>query len=141
MSPPIPKVREVLATWRKYPTEIAYDLSVVHHRHIGEWHRGEMSSRELIELIEPLPCCTSAFKIALRGGDWCIHEYTAARAANEAALARADGRGYMPELIKSPAQEHEEADRQSMRRKAYERSQAVMRGDKSQRRPTREVVQ
>lgn len=136
MRQPIPKVREILPTWRKYPTEIAYDLSVVHRRHIGEWHRGEMSSRELIELLEPLPCCTSAFKTALRGGDWCIHEYTAARAANEAALARADGNGYTPELIKSPAQQREEADFKAMRRKAFARSQAVMRGDKSQRRPT-----
>lgn len=90
-----------------YPTEIAFDLSAVHHRHIREWHRGVMSSRELMELIEHLPD-RSAYKTARRGGDWTTDQYVQARIGLEVAYSRADGSDYMPdiEMFKSPIQLH-----------------------------------
>lgn len=115
----------ILPTWRKFPTEIRYDLSAVHGRSIGEWHRGQMSSNELIDLVEHLPD-RSAFKTALRGGDWSIDQYVAARAANELALSRADGRDYEPELIKSPAQEHANNERERFRRERHYKARAEM---------------
>lgn len=84
-----------------------------------------MSSNELIDLVEHLPD-RSAFKTALRGGDWCIDQYVAARAANEIALSRADGRDYEPELIKSPAQEHAENERERLRREWHLKRRAQM---------------
>ncbi|XTP37082.1 hypothetical protein ACORG1_13070 [Mycobacterium sp. TJFP1] len=115
----------VLPTWRKFPTEIRYDLSAVHHRCIGEWHRGEMSSNELIDLVEHLDD-RSAFKTALRGGDWCMDQYVAARTANEIALSRADGRDYEPELVYSPAQKNAQNEREKFRRERHYKAREEM---------------
>lgn len=64
-----------------------------------------MSSRELLELIEFLPD-ESAYRTALRCGDWSRAEYREARLVNEMALSRADNGGTMPELVQSPLEEH-----------------------------------
>jgi hypothetical protein len=47
----------------QFPAQLESGISLFHHRSIGEWHRGDMSSRELLALIEELPE-TSTFKIA-----------------------------------------------------------------------------
>lgn len=51
---PIPKVLEALPRWKVFPREILFDLSHYHHRHIKEWHTGEMSSNELLNLLDGL---------------------------------------------------------------------------------------
>lgn len=55
--------------WRQHPTEIEADLSEYHGRSIKEWHRGTMSSRELLVLVRHLKD-GSAYKTALRDGKW-----------------------------------------------------------------------
>lgn len=63
-----------------------------------------MSSRQLLTLLDGLPD-ESTFKTwALRGGDWHEGQYMQARMINEISLSRADGKGYMPQLMKSPFQ-------------------------------------
>lgn len=72
-----------------------------------------MDSRRFLTLIDALPD-ESMFKTwAVRGGDWNSDQYIAARTVNEIALSRADGKGYMPQLIRSPLQmaEEEAADK------------------------------
>jgi hypothetical protein len=54
-------VVEALQVWRLFPTLIESELSLHHRRSIGEWHRGTMSSRELLVLLAGLPD-TSRFK-------------------------------------------------------------------------------
>jgi len=62
--------------WRQYPTEIEADL-LARGIDIADWHQGTrhprgwltLSSRRLLGLIENLPEL-SAFKTALRDGDW-----------------------------------------------------------------------
>lgn len=46
---------------RRFPTKIAADLQRQYRRHIREWYRGEMSSRELVSdllenLVDPSVC-------------------------------------------------------------------------------------
>lgn len=63
-----------------------------------------MDSRRLLTLLDGLPN-ESSFKLwAIRGGDWTEAEYIQARLVNELALSRADGKGYMPDLLRSPMQ-------------------------------------
>ena len=70
-----------------------------------------MDSDEFLMLVDGLPA-ESLFKTwCERGGDWTDDQYVAARTANELALSRADGKGYMPDLLESPAQLQAELDR------------------------------
>jgi len=63
-----------------------------------------MDSRLLISLLDGLPD-ESMFKTwAIRGGDWSENQYVQARLVNEVALSRADGKGYVPAMLKSPMQ-------------------------------------
>ncbi|MFA4047931.1 hypothetical protein [Mycobacteroides chelonae] len=63
-----------------------------------------MSSRELLIFLDGLPD-TSSFKTwCYRGGDWTADQKIQQRIANELALSRADGHGYMPDLVKSPGE-------------------------------------
>lgn len=64
---------EALWVWRQFPRQIASDLSQYHHRRIAEWHKGEMSSYELLELLEYMPE-RGAFKTALRKGEYSEEE-------------------------------------------------------------------
>ncbi|AER47882.1 tail assembly chaperone [Mycobacterium phage Courthouse] len=50
-----PKVREAMARWMVFPREIECDLSLYHNHDIGEWYRGELSSRKLLILLDGLP--------------------------------------------------------------------------------------
>lgn len=54
---------EAIKLWRLFPNQIASDLQAHYRRHIREWHQGQMSSRELLELLDGLPE-TSKFKEA-----------------------------------------------------------------------------
>lgn len=79
---------EALRIWRLFPTKIAADLREFYHGvTIGQWHRGEMSSRELLELIEELPV-KSRYKGASRGYQFGVDYEWAPEEYREAALVR-----------------------------------------------------
>ena len=79
---------EALWIWRQFPGQIASDLSQFHHRRIAEWHRGEMSSFELLELCEWMDD-GGRLKEALRGGRWTLQQIIEAETFNELARLRA----------------------------------------------------
>ena len=82
-----------------------YDLSRYHRRNIGDWHRGVMSSAELLDLLDYLPD-ESATRTAERSGDWTAETYRQARVVNELALMRYEhAGGQKPQLELSPAQQ------------------------------------
>jgi hypothetical protein len=90
-------VLEAISLWRHFPTQIESDLKAYYPGcNIGQWHRGEMSSRELIVLIADLPD-RSRFKGAVRGRpydldyDWAPEEYRAAAVARQQAPLNKDG--------------------------------------------------
>lgn len=57
-----------MAVWRQHPTEIERELHDA-GRSIREWHRGVMSSRELLVLLRHAPE-DGPYKTVLRDGDW-----------------------------------------------------------------------
>ncbi|MGV0634497.1 hypothetical protein ABQE69_09020 [Mycolicibacillus trivialis] len=79
---------EALWLWKQFPRQIASDLSRFHRRRIAEWHSGQMSSYELLELLEFMPE-EGAFRTAVRGGSWSEPELVAAETYNELARLRA----------------------------------------------------
>ena len=88
-----------------------------------------MSSRELLELIEFLPD-TSAYKTALRRGDWSTEQYIQARIGEELAYSRADGAGYTPDvdMFRSPMQLHMANAVDAYRVKAHQDNLAQLKG-------------
>ena len=92
---------------RQFPHEIEADLAF-RGIDIADWHKGIMSSRRLLALIENLPD-DSAFKRATREGDWGFDEYLQAGLLNEVRLLRIDqaainGQKMDADLLESPAQ-------------------------------------
>src|SRR5262245_35368973 len=101
----IPKVWEAQMVWRLFPRQMASDLQRFFHRRIAEWHSGEMSSFELLELfgasvVDDLKAKTRTIRIefapedgeianALRGGDRPEWQQMLAQAANEIQVLRA----------------------------------------------------
>lgn len=90
--------------WRWYAREIEADLARFYRIDIRDWFDGSMESRRLLTLLDGLPDDSSFHRWAIRGGDWSHAEYVSARLVNEMALARADGKGYTPNLLRSPIQ-------------------------------------
>jgi hypothetical protein len=87
-------VREILDLWTSFPRQIAAGLRAHYHgAYIRQWHSGEMSSRELSELIDNMPD-ESEYKRALAGypfgveRDWSRMEYLTARQVAEIAASR-----------------------------------------------------
>ncbi len=114
--------------WRWHSRELGADFQRFYNRPVSEWLRGDMDSAEFLMLAEGLPD-VSLFKTwAARGGDWTDDQYVAARAANELMLSRADGKGYMPELIQSPAQLQAEADASVVRDERHRQGMAELTG-------------
>lgn len=98
---------EALKFVRAYPHEIEADLAF-RGIDIADWHRGDMSSRRLLVLLEGLPE-GSLFKTALRDGDWGLDEYIQAGVLNELRLLRTDqaavnGHKMEVSFVESPAQ-------------------------------------
>ncbi|UVO12809.1 hypothetical protein NM962_01170 [Mycobacterium sp. SVM_VP21] len=119
-------MRAALDLWRQLPNETEAALSRYHPgRHIREWHRGEMSSRELLSLLSDLPEDSTFRERAERTHrlvevdgqlrlysvlaelppnavieaefiDWTYDRKIAARTALEIALSRADRGGEHP---------------------------------------------
>jgi hypothetical protein len=71
-----------------YPGEIESDLSRYHRLDVADWHRGVVSSRKLLTLLEHLPE-EAAYKRALRDGGYTQAEWMAAETHNEIARLRA----------------------------------------------------
>jgi len=100
----IPKASDAFALWCVFSREIESDLLRFYRLDIRDWFTGDMDSRRLIALLDGLPD-KSMFKTwAVRGGDWSDQQYVQARLVNEVALSRADGKGYVPAMLKSPMQ-------------------------------------
>lgn len=97
---------------RQFPREIEADL-LIRGIDIFDWHRGEMSSRRLITLIETLPPDSTYWR-ERRDGDWSEQEYINATILNELRLLRADnaaihaGHKMDINLVESPAQAQEQ---------------------------------
>jgi hypothetical protein len=103
-------VHEALWIWRQYPKQIASDLSRFHRRQVREWHDGEMSSYDLLVLLEFMDD-EGALKSALRGGEYSERELTQRHHANETARLRATmhavhgGQRYEPPTLMSKAEQ------------------------------------
>jgi len=79
-------------------------------------------------LLDGLPQ-ESLFKTwAVRRGDWTEDQYVAARQVNEIALSRADGKGYMPQLVRSPMQMAEDEAVDNYRAKRHDDTLRQLRG-------------
>jgi hypothetical protein len=106
-----------------------------------------MSSRELIDELLGIVLVTeedgsevfmsagflpakSALNTALRGGDWSAEEYREARVINELASSRADGRGYTPDLVMSPAEIAAEKAHQQWQKDRHDDVLAQLRGER-----------
>lgn len=95
MNPPTPKVWSALARIKHWPTQIEADLAY-RGVDVGWWHRGtldpdglpRLSSRRLLVLLDELPD-HSAYKTALRGGNWPIWMRMLKTLTNETSLHRA----------------------------------------------------
>ena len=88
-----------------------------------------MDSRRFLALLDGLPDTSQFHKWATRRGDWSEAEYIAARGVNEVALSRADGKGYMPELVKSPAQLAADQASSEYRHDRHNENLTQLRGD------------
>ena len=106
---PTPKVMEAVILWSRAPSELAADLSRYHQRRIADWHSGELSSFEMLELLEHLPE-DGAYKTALRDGAWTDQEAAIFQIANELAILRSahvpgvDSADLGSQLFRSPAE-------------------------------------
>lgn len=104
----MPKVLIAIQLWMRYPLEIEADLSRQHHRHIREWHQGQMSSRELLTLVL-YSGDDSEYQKAHRDYDWTVHQHIQKTIANELMDFRAwyyavhAEEGYDPIHYKSPS--------------------------------------
>jgi hypothetical protein len=102
--------------WRRYPGEIASDLSQFHGRRIADWHRGTigedgyliMASGELWEFLQYMDD-DGAFKTALRDGEPSQQRKAILQTANETAVFRAgmvpgaDGEQWGSQLFFTPS--------------------------------------
>jgi hypothetical protein len=81
-------VYEAVQLWRRFPREIASDLSRYHRRRITEWHDGTMLSYELLELCEFMDA-DGAYKTAERDGEWSERATAVFNTASDVAVLRA----------------------------------------------------
>lgn len=101
---------------RHFPKEIEAEL-LFRGIDVFLWHRGEMSSRRLLVLIEAIADDpNSALSIERRDKDWSELQYLTAGMLNEIRLLRADqaalhaGKRMDISLVKSPAQTEEDEE-------------------------------
>jgi hypothetical protein len=93
---------------RHFPREIEADL-FFRGVDVFDWHRGLMSSRRLLALIEALPD-DSSFRREFRDQDWSSEQYLFAAVVNELRLLRADQAAIHAQhdmqvnLVESPSQ-------------------------------------
>lgn len=115
--------------WRWFSREIEADFLRFYRVDVRDWYSGAMDSRRFLTLLDGLPD-ESAFKTwAERRGDWTEDQYVAARQVNETALSRADGKGYMPQLVKSPRQMADDQAEASYRSRRHNENLRQLRGE------------
>ena len=125
---------EAVVYMRQFPREIEADL-LFRGVDIGEWHRGRMSSRRLLVLIDALPDDTAYWK-ERRDGDWSAKEYIEAAIVNELRLLRADQAAIHTEnkmevnLVESPSQAKKDEDLAERGRQARSRIMSELKGNK-----------
>ncbi len=85
---------EAQAIWVLFPAEIAVDLRRDYGIRIADWHQGQMSSYEMLELLE-FADDDGAFKTALREGEPSRQRQAVLQIANEIAVLRA---GMVPDV-------------------------------------------
>jgi len=124
-----PKVSDAFNVWLYFSREIEADLLRFYHLDVRDWFSGVMDSRRLISLLDGLPDESSFKTWAIRGGDWTDDQYVAARLVNEVALSRADGKGYMPSMLKSPMQIVVENSEDEYRSKRHHDALRELRGE------------
>lgn len=117
--------------WRWFSREIEADLLRFYRVDVRDWYCGAMDSRRFLTLLDGLPEESLFSKWALRRGDWTEREYVAARQVNEVALSRADGKGYMPQLVKSPMQMAADEAETDYRRQRHHDTLRQLRGGDS----------
>ena len=106
---------QAVLLWSQHPTPIECDLADRGHD-IMEWHRGRMSSRRLLVLLE-YGSDLGPYKKALRGGRQTRAERVAEEHFNETARLRAsfhaahggEAAFYEPPHLQDPIDEIEEA--------------------------------
>lgn len=119
---------------RAYASEIEADLGL-RGIDISGWHRGEMSDRRLLNLLQGLPE-RSALKTALRDGDWPFDLYIIVAILNELRALRADLRAMiggedMPyDPVLSPRQRADSDDWRRSAKSVHEDVIAQLRGEK-----------
>lgn len=91
------KVTTAIARWKPFAAKIEADFRQHYHGiTVAQWHRGEMSSREFLVLLDELPE-QSRYKGALRGApfgldnEWSSEEYRMAALARQLAPLSNDG--------------------------------------------------
>ncbi len=127
----IPKAFDAFRIWLLCSREIESDLLRFYSLDVRDWFSGVMDSRRLFSLLDGLPD-ESMFKTwAIRGGDWTDDQYVAARLVNEVALSRADGKGYTPDLLKSPMQIANEDAAEQYRTKRHRDTLRELRGEEA----------
>lgn len=84
---PIPKVLTAIAVWRQQPTAIEAELADRGHD-ITDWHRGRMSSRQLLALLR-WPRHNGPYATALLGGEFPLWMQMIREIHKELALDRA----------------------------------------------------
>lgn len=124
-----PKATEAFYAWRWFCREIEADLQRYYRLDIREWYSGATDSRRLLALLDGLPEESNFKTWAVRQGDWTEAQYVAARTVNEIALSRADGKGYMPELVRSPLQMADDQATDEYRRAKHSENLRQLEGD------------
>jgi hypothetical protein len=112
-----------------FSREIEADLLRFYRVDVRDWFSGVMDSRLLISLLDGLPDESSFKTWAVRAGDWTEDQYVAARLVNEVALSRADGKGYVPSMLKSPMQIVAENAEDEYRSKRHNDALRELRGE------------
>ena len=124
-----PKAPDLFPLWRFYSREIEADLARYYQIDIRDWYLGVVDSRRVLTLLDGLPDESSFKTWAMRAGDWPESQYITARLVNEMALARADGKGYMPQLVMSPHQIAAESAEDDYRLSRHRDNLRALRGE------------
>lgn len=116
----------------RYCTEIESDLSRFHHRDIGDWYLGEMSSRELLVVVRHFPE-ESATKAAMRDDPWTTMHHLLANVQDlftyyRGDFANANGQTANPESLRRPGADKRETTRLEAQRSKHQSLMASIGG-------------
>lgn len=102
---------------RNWPNQIESDLQRYYQLDIADWHRGDMTSRRLLSLLDGLPD-DSAYKTEFeRDGQWPVWMQMLKQTANETTLNRAakyagGDNEYAPTVFLDPLEQRERLEEQ-----------------------------